>query len=67
MLRIRAERLRRGWTQTVLAYKARLSTSDVSKIETGMQRPYPKQARALSVALGIPTENLLDVLDQENR
>jgi ribosome-binding protein aMBF1 (putative translation factor) len=63
MLRIRWERLRRGWTQTALAYKARLSASDVSKIETGMLRPYPKQARALGAALQVPTNALLEEVE----
>ena len=60
MLRVRSERLRRGWSQTVLAYHARLSASDVSRIENGMQRPYPKQATALAKALEIPVAELLE-------
>src|SRR4051794_8355122 len=63
MLRIRFERLRRAWTQTMLAYKTGLSASDISKIENGIQRPYPKQARALSKALRVPTGCLLDEME----
>lgn len=60
MLRIRSERLRRGWSQTVLAYRAKLSTSDISKIENSIQRPYPRQTLALAKALRIAPESLLD-------
>ena len=60
MLRIRSERLRRGWSQTVLAYRAKLSASDVSRIENGIQRPYPRQAAALGRALEIAPEALLE-------
>jgi transcriptional regulator with XRE-family HTH domain len=60
MLRVRFERLRRGWSQTVLAYHAGLSASDVSRIENGMQRPYPKQAAGLARALDMRVERLLD-------
>lgn len=60
MLRVRSEPLRRGWSQTVLAYHAGLSASDVSRIENGMQRPYPKQAAGLARALEIRVERLLE-------
>jgi ribosome-binding protein aMBF1 (putative translation factor) len=60
VLRIAKERRRRGWTQTQLAAKARLSTSDVSRIETGRMRPYPVQAERLARALNLRVESLLD-------
>ena len=60
MLRIRVERRRRGWSQTVLAFHAGSSAPDISKIENGVLRPYPRQARALANALAIPVESLLD-------
>ena len=60
MLRVKSERLRRRWSQTVLAYHAGLSASDVSRIENGVQRPYPKQAMALAQALDIELGELLD-------
>ena len=58
--RMRAERRRRQWTQTELAYKAKLSTTDVSKFETGRARPYPKQAARLARALNLQVDQLLD-------
>ena len=60
MFKIRAERLRRGWSQTVLAYHAGMSASDVSKIENGIQRPYPRQASSLAKALEIRADQLLE-------
>ena len=63
MLRIRQERLRRGWSQTVLAYHAKVSASDVSRIENGMQRPYPRQATALAQALKLTVDMLLEEVD----
>lgn len=59
-LRIRTERLRRKWTQTELAARSGLSTSDVSRIETGRLRPYPRQLARLARALRLAPERLLE-------
>jgi transcriptional regulator with XRE-family HTH domain len=48
---MKAERLRRKWTQTELAARCGLSTSDVSRIETGRLRPYPVQVSRIARAL----------------
>ena len=37
MLRIKSERLIRGWNQTELAYFARMSSADVSRIELELE------------------------------
>lgn len=58
---IKAERLRRGWTQTELGAKAGLSASDVSRIETGRLRPYPLQVIRLARALKLAPDQLLDL------
>jgi XRE family transcriptional regulator, regulator of sulfur utilization len=58
-LRIRAERQRRGWSQTVLGARAGMATSEVSRIETGRLRPYPNQLRRLAKALDVPADELL--------
>jgi transcriptional regulator with XRE-family HTH domain len=60
MLKLRASRLRLGLTQTDLAYKSRLSASDVSRFENGMSKPYPAQAQRLAAVLGIAATELLD-------
>jgi transcriptional regulator with XRE-family HTH domain len=63
LLRIKAERLRRGWSQTVLGARAGLAASDISRIETGRFKPYPLQVARLSRALNVPADRLLDPAD----
>jgi transcriptional regulator with XRE-family HTH domain len=60
VLRLKAERLSRGWTQLELAFRAGVPTSELSRIESGRATPYPKHARRLSETLGIPVEKLLE-------
>ena len=61
--RIRAERLRRKWTQPDLGAKAGLSASDVSRIETRRLVPYPEQAKQLAKALHLQPDELLLPVD----
>jgi transcriptional regulator with XRE-family HTH domain len=66
MLRIKAERLARKWSQTQLAARACLSTSDISRIETGRFRPYPQQTVRIARALKMsPDELLLESVETE--
>lgn len=58
-LKMRAARLRLGLSQTKVAARADLSSSDVSRFETGRAKPYPVQARRLGRVLGIPPDELL--------
>ena len=60
MLRLKSERLRRGWTQTDLGFHSRMTTAEISRIETGRLRPYPGQVERLSRALGLRPSELLD-------
>lgn len=62
LLRIRAERLARGWTQQQLGFHAGVSAADLSRIETGRMRPYPGQLRRLAFVLGMPEEALLQTM-----
>lgn len=59
MLRLKAERLRRKWTQTDLGYHARITPAEISRIETGRLRPYPRQAERLARVLEIAPADLL--------
>jgi transcriptional regulator with XRE-family HTH domain len=59
-LRIKAERLRRKWTQTELGARSGVSVSEISRIETGRTRPYPDQAKRLARALKVPAAQLLE-------
>jgi len=60
--KVRAARLARGWTQVDLAYHARISLPDISRIETGRMVPYPAHAERLSELLGIPAEELQEMV-----
>ncbi len=59
MLRVKYERLRRGWNQTSLAYHASMSVGDISRIERGRLRPYPSQLEKLANVLRIDRQALL--------
>jgi transcriptional regulator with XRE-family HTH domain len=63
MLKMKAERLRRGWTQTDLGARTDLSASDVSRIETGRLQPYPRQAQRIAKALKLAEDELLTPVD----
>jgi len=60
MVRMKAERLRRGLTQTALAYKAKVAISEVSRIETRRAAPYAGQQRRLARVLQLDPATLLD-------
>jgi transcriptional regulator with XRE-family HTH domain len=62
MLRLRYERQQRGWNQTVVAFRAKMSISDISRIETGRMRPYPDQLKRLGKLFGVDGEALLEEL-----
>ncbi len=59
MRRIRAERIRRGWTHVELARRARVTQADLSRIECGRLLPGVRAPR-LAAALGIQPEQLLE-------
>ena len=63
ILRVKAERLNRGWTQTELAYFARMSSADVSRIESGRMVPYPGHAQRLARVLGLDPSELLEEIN----
>lgn len=60
MTRMKAQRLQRGWTQTDLAFHSRVQPAEISRIERGQARPYPKQAARLAQALGLTEGELLE-------
>ncbi len=63
LLRLKVERLRRGWTQTDLALRTRLVAQDISKIENGWLIPRPDQLERLAFALEIPLAAVLQRMD----
>ena len=62
MIRLRHEREQRKWTQARLARRARISNSDMSRIEGGWLRPYPNQLKRLAKALNWPLESADELL-----
>ena len=63
VLRMKVERLKHGWSQSELAYFARMSPSDVSRIEKGRMAPYPVQTRKLAAALHLDPATLTERVD----
>jgi len=63
--KVKAERLKRNWNQTDLAFFARMSPSDISRIETGRMVPYSAHAQRLAKALGIHPDELLEKVELE--
>jgi transcriptional regulator with XRE-family HTH domain len=65
MLRIKAERQKRKWSQTTLAARAgSMSAADISRIENGLLKPYPQQLARLARALKVPPDQLLEPNDE---
>ena len=60
MVKLKHERLKRGWSQVDLAYRAKIQPTEISRFETGRARPYPKQAERLARALALKPHELLE-------
>jgi ribosome-binding protein aMBF1 (putative translation factor) len=58
MTNLEAARRGRKWSQTTLAYMAKLAQSDISAIENGWRKPYPAQAKRLAKLLNIKADEL---------
>lgn len=56
--RLRERRLERGYSQTKLAYLARVPNCVISDCECGRRLPWPKARRALARALKTPERQL---------
>lgn len=67
MTRVEYERRRRGWTQTELAFHARLHQGEISRIECRRIIPTHLYRERLSRALGVAEEDLLDEVDADGR
>jgi transcriptional regulator with XRE-family HTH domain len=64
LLRIRAERQRRGWRQLDLAFRADVPLSELSRIETGQTKPYPAYRDRLAKALGLKPDELTQEVEK---
>lgn len=63
LLKIRAERQRRGWRLLDLAFHANVPLSELSRIETGQTKPYPAYANRLAGVLGLKPEELTEEIE----
>ncbi len=64
---VRAWREYRGLTQEELARLAGVSTTCLAQVERGAHQPGPSLARALSHALDVPPEVLVDVIADDGK
>ncbi len=69
MLRLRQERLRRGWSQTKLSALTGIASPDLSALERGVSHAWPGWRSRLSDVFGIPEDELFSPADggQERR
>ena len=58
MLRLKQERLRRGWTLVEVTKRTGLEPSLVSQIERGLRVPYPVWRRRIAKAFKMSEEEL---------
>jgi transcriptional regulator with XRE-family HTH domain len=58
--RIRRLRLKRGWTQQILADHAQLAREHISAVETGRAEPGLRALERIADALEISLKNLID-------
>ena len=61
--KMKAERLKRNWSQVDLSFFSRVPVSDISKIETARMRPYPAHAQRLANALGLDPGELQEPVE----
>ena len=60
MLRLSAERQRRGWSQAELARRTGIHPATISRLEAGKQFAYSGWRRRLAQALGVPGDELFE-------
>ena len=66
MTRLKFERLQREWSLQKLGVAADMQGSEISKIERRHLHPYPSQLAKLARVLGVPeNELLLEVSEDE--
>jgi len=56
--RLKEYRERAGFSQTELAWRARMASQNISAIERGTLAPWPKAKKALAEALKVPEAEL---------
>ena len=64
MLRLKKERLRRGWSQAELGRRLRMHPSTLSHLEQGHLKPWPRYRRALERQFGMSAEELFREVEE---
>lgn len=67
MLRLKQERLRRGWSLTQLTVRTRIDSAALSKIERGVWPCGPEWRRRIAAAFGLPEEVLFAEVEGDER
>lgn len=65
VIRMKAARLARGWSQQRLAVEAGVGYADICRAERGLFRLYPTQAERIAKVLGLQPEELLLGVDDD--
>ena len=65
LLRLKAERLRRRWTQTRLSWLTGIAQSDLSAIENGHRRAGAGQRHRIAIVFAMPEELLFAPAEAE--
>jgi len=65
MLRLEAERRKRGWSQAEVARRTGLHPSTISHLEAGDIRPWPSYISRLSRLFGVPRNELTHAVSHE--
>ncbi len=58
MLRLKVERLKRGWSQTHVSMRTGIAAADVSAVERGRRYSHPGWRRRLAAAFRLPEDVL---------
>ena len=58
MLRLREERIKRGWSILELSFQARIHPATIGKLESGRLKPYAPHRRKLEAVFQIPADKL---------
>ena len=65
MLRLEAERRKRGWSQAEVARRTGLHPSTISHLEAGDIRPWPSYIKRLARLFDVPRDELTQLMAQE--
>jgi transcriptional regulator with XRE-family HTH domain len=67
MRMLKKARIQRGWTQQTLGVRARMTSAEISRIETGRLLPTPAQITRLARALRLAPAALLTEVSSDPR